>query len=35
LQEVRFLPYPEWLYTEISELTMPTPERKAMRRNRP
>lgn len=34
LQEVRFLPWPEWIYQQISELTMPTPERKAMKRNR-
>jgi Bacterial PH domain len=34
LQEVRFLPFPEWLYQEISELTMPADERKAIKRNR-
>jgi PH (Pleckstrin Homology) domain-containing protein len=34
LQEVRFLPFPEWLYQEISELTMPADERKSIKRNR-
>jgi membrane protein YdbS with pleckstrin-like domain len=34
LQEVVFLPYPEWIYQQISELTMPAGDRKAIKRNR-
>ena len=32
LDKVRFLPWPEWLYKEVCDLSMPEPERKAMKR---
>lgn len=34
LSEVSFLPYPEWIYQRISELTMPADERRAIKRNK-
>jgi hypothetical protein len=34
LNEVKFMPFPEWVYQQISELTMPAEGRKAIKRNR-